>query len=201
MKSLTRLIPTRLMPTCLVPTSLLLTGALLSGAASAKEISGVDVAEHIAVESTQLQLNGAGVRSKFFIDLYVGSLYLPSRTDNITAILDAPTSAVRLNITSGMITSDKMRDAINDGFDDATDGNTAEIQTEIDAFMALFSDEIKEGDQFTLATDKSFGVTAYKNGEAQATIEGEAFRQALLKIWLGDSPAQGSLKKAMLGKQ
>ncbi len=94
---------------------------------------------------------------------------------------------------------DKMRDAINDGFDDATDGNTAEIQTEIDAFMALFSDEIKEGDQFTLATDKALGVTAYKNGEAQATIEGETFRLALLKIWLGDSPAQGSLKKAMLG--
>jgi len=194
MKSLSSLIPTKI-----VPISLLLTGALLSGAVSAKEVSGVDVAEHILIESTQLQLNGAGVRSKFFIDLYVGSLYLPSTTDNITTILDAPTAAVRLNITSGMITSDKMRDAINDGFDDATDGNTAEIQTEIDAFMALFSDEIKEGDQFTLATDKALGVTAYKNGEAQATIEGETFRLALLKIWLGDSPAQGSLKKAMLG--
>ncbi|ABV37713.1 conserved hypothetical protein [Shewanella sediminis HAW-EB3] len=186
--------------TSLVSTSLLLAGSLLlTGSASAKEISGVDVAEHIAIESTQLQLNGAGVRSKFFIDLYVGSLYLPTRTDNITTILDAPTSAVRLNITSGMITSDKMRDAINDGFEDATDGNTAEIQTEIDAFMALFSDEIKEGDQFTLATDKTLGVTAYKNGEAQATIGGEAFRVALLKIWLGFSPAQSSLKKAMLG--
>jgi len=186
--------------TSLVSTSLLLAGGLLlSGSVSAKEISGVDVAEQIAIESTQLQLNGAGVRSKFFIDLYVGSLYLPSTTNDITTILDAPTSAVRLNITSGMITSDKMRDAINDGFKDATDGNTAEIKTEIDAFMALFSDEIKEGDQFTLATDKALGVTAYKNGEAQATIGGEAFRQALLKIWLGDSPAQSSLKKAMLG--
>lgn len=186
--------------TSLVSTGILLAGSLLLiGSASAKEISGIDVAEHIAIESTQLQLNGAGVRSKFFIDLYVGSLYLPSTTDNITTILDAPTSAVRLNITSGMITSDKMRDAINDGFEDATDGNTDEIQTEIDAFMALFIDEIKEGDQFTLATDKALGVTAYKNGEAQATIEGEAFRLALLKIWLGDSPAQNSLKNAMLG--
>ncbi len=180
-------------------TTLLLTSLLLTGSVSAKEISGVDVAEHITVDAMQLQLNGAGVRSKFFIDLYVGSLYLPSISDNIDAIIDAPVSAVRLNITSGMITSDKMRDAINDGFDDATDGNTAQIQTEIDAFMALFSDEIKEGDQFTFATDKTLGVTAYKNGEAQATIEGEAFRQALLKIWLGDSPAQNSLKKALLG--
>ncbi|MGS0730103.1 chalcone isomerase family protein, partial [Shewanella sp. 0m-11] len=44
------------------------------------------------------------------------------------------------------------------------------------------------------------GVTAYKNGQAQATIAGEDFRQALLKIWLGKEPAQNSLKEAMLGQ-
>jgi hypothetical protein len=66
--------------------------------------------------------------------------------------------------------------------------------------MALFKDEIKEGDQFTLVANKARGVTAYKNGQEQATIEGEMFRQALLKIWLGDKPAQKSLKEAMLGK-
>ncbi|AQS38932.1 hypothetical protein Sps_03816 [Shewanella psychrophila] len=172
---------------------------IASSSVQAVEISGVKVPEQIVVADTQLQLNGAGVRSKFFIDLYVGSLYLPAASTDITSILDASDAAVRLNITSGMITSDKMRDAIIDGFDDATDGNTKAIQAQMDAFMALFSDEIKEGDQFTLATSKANGVTAYKNGVAQDTIEGEAFRQALLKIWLGDSPAQNSLKKAMLG--
>jgi len=38
--------------------------------------------------------------------------------------------------------------------------------------MALFKDEIKQGDQFTLFANKSRGVTAYKNGQEQATIEG-----------------------------
>ena len=30
-------------------------------------------------------------------------------------------------------------------------------------------------------------------------LEGEAFNQALLRIWLGDAPVQADLKKAMLG--
>jgi hypothetical protein len=30
-------------------------------------------------------------------------------------------------------------------------------------------------------------------------IAGEAFNRALTRIWLGDKPAQGHLKKAMLG--
>ena len=60
--------------------------------------------------------------------------------------------------------------------------------------------KIVDGDQFTLLASKASGVTAFKNGEAQATITSEPFRQALLKIWLGDEPAQNSLKEAMLGK-
>jgi len=165
---------------------------------SAKTIANIDVANNIDLAGQTLQLNGAGVRSKFFMDLYVGSLYTPSVVSDTQAVLDAPVAVIRLNITSGMITSDKMHNAIIEGFEDATDGRIEPIQSQIDAFMALFSDEIIEGDQFTLEAQKMFGVTAYKNGKPQATIEGEPFRQALLMIWLGDEPAQKSLKKAML---
>ena len=37
------------------------------------------------------------------------------------------------------------------------------------------------------------------NGEVRGVIPGEAFNSALTRIWLGDKPAQGDLKKAMLG--
>lgn len=181
--------------------SVFVTAALLISASSqAVEVSGVELAERITIDEQTLVLNGAGVRSKFFIDLYVGSLYLATSSSLARDVLAASTSVVRLNITSGMITADKMKDAIVEGFDDATQGNTRPIQPQIDRFMALFSDEIVEGDQFTLSADKAHGVTTYKNGVPQATIEGEAFRLALLKIWLGDDPAQDSLKQAMLGE-
>ncbi|QQX81727.1 chalcone isomerase family protein [Shewanella sp. KX20019] len=183
-----------------ISTIVIASALLLPLSLQAKEISGVELDETLTLNEQPLVLNGAGVRSKFFIDLYVGSLYLPTPLDNTAAVLAADIVAVRLNITSGMITADKMKDAINEGFDDATDGNTTAIQTQIDQFMDLFSAEIVDGDQFTLLASKVSGVTAFKNGTAQATITSEPFRQALLNIWLGDEPAQNSLKKAMLGK-
>ncbi len=178
----------------------LLASLLLTTQVSAKTVSGVDVADTIKLNNHTLQLNGAGVRSKFFMDLYVGSLYTLAPASQSKVVLDAPVAVIRLNITSGLITSDKMHDAIIEGFEDATNGDLASIKTEVDTFMALFSDEIVKGDQFTLEAAKSVGVTTYKNGQVQATIEGEAFREALLNIWLGKQPAQKSLKKAMLGK-
>lgn len=179
--------------------SFAIASVLITSSAHAVEVAGVNVSERISLGDAELKLNGAGVRSKFFMDLYVGSLYLPEASNNLALVLTQPSVAVRLNITSGMITSDKMLDAIMEGFDDATDGDMSGIQVQIDTFAALFTDEIIKGDQFTFEADKDRGVTAYKNGVAQPTIEGEDFREALLKIWLGDNPAQKSLRKAMLG--
>lgn len=164
----------------------------------AQKIAGVQVSKDLKIENSTLLLNGAGIRSKFFIDLYVGSLYLPEKSQNIDAILESEQSAIRLNITSGMISAEKMTNAINEGFDDATNGDTTKIAPQIKQFLALFSDEIKENDQFTFVFNKKSGVTSYKNNKQKATIKGETFRVALLKIWLGKEPAQQSLKAEML---
>ncbi|MGF1725887.1 chalcone isomerase family protein [Photobacterium nomapromontoriensis] len=166
---------------------------------SAAEIAGVDVAETISYNEQPLQLNGAGIRSKFFMDLYVSSLYTAEKMDNADNIINGEqVSAVRLNITSGMITSEKMIDAMHEGFDLATDGNTAPIADNINAFITAFSSPIKEGDQFTLVSVPNTGIISYKNGEQLAITSGEAFRKAVLAIWLGDSPIDKGLKKEML---
>jgi hypothetical protein len=64
----------------------------------------------------------------------------------------------------------------------------------------LFADDIEEGDQFTFLTQKGKGVSSIKNGQVQGDIAGEAFRQALLNIWLGEESAQQSLRQAMLAQ-
>ncbi|WP_285163100.1 chalcone isomerase family protein [Shewanella goraebulensis] len=181
-------------------TAVLSTSLFSSTLVQAKTVSGVELEDNLTIAEQSLALNGAGVRSKFFMDLYVGSLYIATPATDLTSVLAQPIAVVRLNITSGMITSDKMVDAINEGFDSATDGDISPIQAETTQFMGLFTEEVSKGDQFTFVTHKSAGVTSFKNGVEQATIEGEAFRQALLKIWLGDDPAQKSLRKKMLAK-
>ena len=57
-------------------------GLLMAGStALALEVEGVDIPETMAVQDMQLRLNGAGIRSKFFFNLYVGALYLGISSD------------------------------------------------------------------------------------------------------------------------
>ncbi|CAM3047621.1 chalcone isomerase family protein [Moritella viscosa] len=164
---------------------------------AAQEVSGVSVPDNVSLEGTSLNYQGAGVRSKFFIDLYVGSLFTQKANKDVVKSQDV--SAIRLNIISGLITSDKMVSAINDGFDGATEGNTAPISAEIAEFIGVFSEEIVKGDQFTLVSTPGKGLVTYKNNEKLSTINNDDFRQAVLSIWLGDKPADDDLKDDMLG--
>ena len=167
-----------------------------------KEIAGIDIAETHSVAQTQLVLNGAGVRSKFFMDLYVGSLYLKtSETIADKVIRFEETMMVQLDITSGMITSERMIEAIEEGFDNATNGNRESIDKEIELFISIFSEPIKIKDNFQLLYQPQYGLTVFKNNQIinEQAISPE-FKRALFAIWLGDKPAQKSLKNAMLGK-
>jgi len=174
---------------------------LWAGSLQALELEGIDLPENLSLEGQELVLNGAGVRKKFFFKLYVGSLYLEEKSQQAEAVVTADSPmAIRLNIISGKINSDNMTEATLEGFDKATRGNTQPLQAEIDQFMAAFEEKIVEGDQFTLLYVPQEGVKVYKNGALATTVAGLAFKRALFGIWLGEEPAQKSLKHDMLGR-
>ncbi|BCY29515.1 chalcone isomerase family protein [Flavobacterium okayamense] len=166
-----------------------------------KEVSGVKVSNNLVVEGHDLMLNGAGLREKMWIDLYVGSLYLPKKSSNAAEIMSSnDAQAIKLNIVSGMITSEKMINAVNEGFENATGGKTAPLKAKIDKFKSFFKDEIKKGDEFLIANVPGKGVMVSKNGVAKGTIDGADFKKALFGIWLSNKPADKDLKAGMLGK-
>jgi len=175
---------------------------LFSGPAAALEVDGVNVPDTYSAMGTELKLNGAGTRSKWFLDLYIGGLYVPSTIDDGQAIINADEpQAITLHIISGMITSDKMKTATMEGFENATGGDLSSIQDEVDAFLDVFTDEIVDGDVFDLVYLPGEGTRVLKNGEARSTIEGFDFKKALFGIWLSDQPAQQDLKEKMLGQR
>ncbi|MFN2361818.1 MAG: chalcone isomerase family protein [Marinobacter sp.] len=181
--------------------SLLLTAAL-SAPASALTVEGVDLPDTYSAMDTELKLNGAGTRSKWFMDLYIGGLYVPETIDDGQAIINADEpQAITLHIISGMITSDKMKSATMDGFESSTGGDLAAIQDDVDTFLDVFSEEIKDGDVFDLVYLPGEGVRVLKNGDERATIGGLEFKKALFGIWLSDEPAQKDLKEKMLGER
>ena len=186
------------MRTLLCAGAVLLT--LLSGTVAAKEVAGVQVAEASRVDRTALVLNGAGVRTKFFVKVYVGALYLPKRETQATTILaaDGPWS-VYMHFLHSEVEAKKLVGAWNDGFEaNLADADRARLAERIAAFNASFR-TVRRGEVIRIDYSPAAGTQVAIQNEARATIPGADFARAVLSIWLGDKPADAGLKRAMLG--
>ena len=166
-----------------------------------KTVSGVTLPELKTIQGERLLLNGAGLREKLWIDLYVGGLYLATKTSDANEIINAnKPMAITLNIVSGLITSEKMISAIEEGFEKSTNGNQSKYQTKIDEFISAFKEPIVNGNTFVIMYIPNKGTVVMKNDKILKTIEGLEFKKALFGIWLSDKPADKNLKNGMLGK-
>lgn len=182
---------------------LLLTGVLFVTASIAQtKVAGVNLPNTETFKNHTITLNGSGVREKLWIDLYAAGLYLSEKSDDAPAILNADKPmALKIHIVSKLISSEKMVDAVNEGFMKSTHGNTAPIQEEIDRMLSFFKEDIKKNDIFDLVyLPSEGGVVAYKNGEEKGIVKGMAFKKALFGIWLSDRAADDDLKEDLLGK-
>jgi hypothetical protein len=164
-------------------------------------LNGIALPAKVKQDNTELVLNGGGIRKKLFFKLYTAGLYLPVKNKNAGEIVaaDKPTT-IRLVITSSVINSGNMSEAIQEGFGKSLKGNTAPMQGKIDAFIDIFKkEEIKEGDVFEVWYTPTEGVRGFKNGKLKGTIAGLDFKKALFGIWLSDTPVDEDLKTGLLG--
>jgi hypothetical protein len=184
----------------IVTAALLTTLLSLPPAAHGITVNETRIPDTLTLGDQLLTLNGTGVRNKYFMDLYVGALYLPHAETDAAIILAADTPmALRLNILSDRITSERMRDSSLEGFEHATHGKTAPLQREIEAFLDAYREPIHAGDVFELRYTPAHGTDVVKNDRVITTIKGLSFKQALFGIWLCDEPAQTSLREGLLG--
>jgi len=165
-----------------------------------KTVAGVKLDSKLSIEDQDLLFNGAGIREKMWIDLYVGSLYVDKKSKNAKELVNSKNAiAMRLDVISSMVTSKKMVDALDEGLMKSTNNNITPIKEKIDKFKSYFKEEIKVGDKFILVYVPEKGVIFYKNGVKKGVIEGYDFKKALFGIWLGDNPADEGLKEGLLG--
>ncbi|HSM62351.1 MAG TPA: chalcone isomerase family protein, partial [Gillisia sp.] len=101
---------------------LLLLFAMVTISSSAQTmVAGVSLPNTVTFEGEKLTLNGAGVREKFWMDMYAGALYLDKKNADANGIINGnQPMAIKLHIVSKLITSEKMIDAVNEGFENAT---------------------------------------------------------------------------------
>lgn len=176
--------------------------AFIAVAPAQTKAGGATIPNNVSFEGEKLVLNGVGVREKFWMDMYAGALYLGNKSSNANSIMNAnEPMAIKLHIVSKLISSDKMIEAVNEGFENSTNGNLTPIKSEIDKFISFFRDEISKNDVFDIVYLPSKGVVVYKNGNERGAIKGMEFKKALFGIWLSNKPADENLKEGMLGKK
>lgn len=165
-------------------------------------LNGVTLPAKTKGSNTELTLNGGGVRKKAFFKVYVIGLYLDQKNKDAASIINNNNeSLVQLQITSSVVSSSNMSEAIEEGFGKSMKGNTAPLRAKIDQFINTFKkDPIKEGDVFALNYVPGVGVKTSKNGKLISTIDGEDFKKALYGIWLGANPIDSGVKTGLLGK-
>lgn len=183
----------------------LLALCLATGTAFAVDAKDVTFPEQIKLENVDLVLNGSGIRVKKVgfvkVEPYVAALFLTEKMADGEAVISADTPmAIRLYITSKLISSKKMSKSTREGFERSTNGNTAPIQNEIDEMMAVFSEKINVDDVYDMVYIPGTGTCIYKQGEKKTTIKGFEFKKALFGIWLGTQPTTEDLKAGMLGQ-
>ena len=163
-------------------------------------VNAAEAPNSIKYQGTKLMLNGQGTRIKFFMKVYETSLYLGSQSTNAEEILNSNEAmAIRLDVTSTMVTTDAMKDALNSGLVKSTGNNISPISKEIEQLISAFNSDVTDSDFFEFIYMPEIGTNVLKNSTYIDTIPGIEFKKAFFGIWLSKNPIQKSLKKAMLG--
>lgn len=182
--------------------SLILAGGMAGAPALADvQVAGVRVPAQLAEGSQALTLNGAGLRTRFVVKVYVAALYVTTKSHDAAALIDSTQPRrMRLRMLRD-VDSKSLDSALQDGLRDNTPSQElAALKAPAERLSGLMNDigAAREGDVIDLDFDAR-GVAIASNGKPRGRIDDPAFARALLRVWLGDSPAQASLKQALLG--
>ena len=164
--------------------------------------AGIHIEEEITAENGEiLQLNGVGLREKLWVDIYVGSLYLAEKNSNIAEILSTSTAyRLQIDFVYKEVAKQKLQNAWRDGFEKNQNKETmTQLKSRTELFYSYFETNAVKGDRYSLDYIPGTGTKITKNKKLKGIIPGVDFKNALLEIWLGNFPADSSLKKGLLG--
>jgi hypothetical protein len=179
---------------------------LLAPAASWSQVTvaGVKYEPTAEVAGSKLALNGAGLRVKFVFKVYALGLYLAHKAATADEALSAA-GPKRLGLAMLRdVDAAEFAEAFAKGLDDNNDAATlAKLAPSVQRMNQLFADQKKlmSGDTVTIDWVPGSGtVIRIKGAPAGEPFADPAFFTALLRIWLGPHPVDGSLTDALLGK-
>ena len=167
-------------------------------------VQGVKYEKTAQIAGTSVQLLGAGVRYKLVFKVYTAGLYLAGKASTPEEVLAAPGPKrmhivmlrdIDANELGKLFTKGMEQNAPREEFSKCING----ILRMSDIFSA--KKKLTSGEYFYVDWVPGVGTQVVVNGQAQGEpIKEPEFFSALMKIWLGKSPADYQLKDALLGK-
>lgn len=168
------------------------------------EMEGVALDESVQVAGKSLKLNGAGVSKRLIFKVYAMGLYLTDHRATVQDVLsmDGPRRVViaMLRDISGADFNEALQEyaaAEKNNLDEGVGSNMLHLGRAITAQPQ----GLRKGDTLTLDWVPGTGTVVELNKKPlTAPLRDIAFYNALLNIWLGDKPADPSLKTKLLGR-
>ncbi|HEY0956975.1 MAG TPA: chalcone isomerase family protein [Roseateles sp.] len=179
-------------------------GSLSGGAwAQVVEVSNVKYESALDLAGQKLQLNGAGTRYKFVVKVYTAGLYLTTKAATPAEVYAAP-GPKRISIH---MLRDIDGNELGKLFTKGMEANSPrdEFVKSINGVLKLSEmfasrKQLNSGDNFSVDYIPGVGSTVLLNGKPMNDpIKEPEFFTSLLRIWLGDKPADDALKDALLG--
>lgn len=155
------------------------------------------MADEIKVGETTLKLNGMGIRKAMSLfDVYVAGLYVATPSKNAEDLLKAATPKRLVMHFKRFVEKSKLKDAWQEGFEKNADKDY-KFSSDINKLNSQMS-HVQTNDEiiYTFYSDRA--EIAVKD-KPILIIEGAAFSETLLKVFIGNPP-DSDLKKGLLGE-
>ncbi len=193
----------------LVAAALLAAASVCGGSAGAQAPQAIEVANvkyepSVDLAGQKLLLNGAGIRYKFVVKVYTAGLYLTHKASTTQEVLSAP-GPKRIHIQMLRdIDGNELGKLFTKGLEaNAPREEFAKCINGVLKLSEVFASrkQLNSGDSFSVDYLPGVGATLLLNGKSvmPEPIKEPEFFSALLRIWLGDKPADDALKDALLG--
>ncbi len=163
----------------------------------AGELAGITMPDTHSLAGETLVLNGMALREKYFVDVYVGGLYLQAKTTSGTTAIqtDAP-KRLHMSFVYSEVPAEKTIEAYVEVWEE--DPTYASLRSQCDTFITWIP-TLHAGDSMTLEYVPGKGTSLLVNGQSRGTIPGVPFMKLIFGNYVGPN-ANKTLRTGLLGQ-
>jgi len=163
-------------------------------------VEGTNYPNTVKAGGKTLKLVGAGLREKFFFDVYTMGVYTENHTcDTRRLIKSDEVKYLRLDMHRD-VSAEKMSSTIGEAFDEHMPKNApTQLRKQRKTFESYFKEECAEGNviEFTYVPGK--GTSMKQNGKSMGPVlVGKPFQEVLWDIYFGPDTCCDDLKEQIL---